>query len=138
MHVGFPVERVPAAESRNMSLSPKALVAKLAANRVLRRDRDRREFTRCLQRMPGYLAPSQFIFGAQASADAEVEFIADRDFVRREFAVELPPPEPEYRENMFRITDKDLRQIADATEALGSAGQEIVHAASRFTQASPR
>lgn len=135
-HVGFEVRQVPHTKPTNVSLSTKAMIAKLAANRMLPEEADRITFSKALRRKSGYRAASRFIFGQGAAAEVENRFCADRLCLEREFGVRIPDPQAETRENVFFLDATELHDIAGAAEHLGTRGQVVVDAASQFLRTS--
>jgi hypothetical protein len=131
-YVGIPPSDIPSSQSKNVSLSVKALIAKLSANRTLQTDDERHRFLRLLKRMPGFYASSQFIFGSDVVAAAERQFSKDREFLRGEFDRELPSPDPSERENMFFLDPGDLEEIGVVARKLGTSGNAVVDAARQY------
>jgi hypothetical protein len=123
-HLGFRRKRIPETPARNVSLSSKGLIATLAANR-LGAPQERERFVSALCRMPRFFAPSRFIFGPEAAAKAERTFAADREFLKKQFAVELPPPDLNAAARAFAIGEQDFADICAATQGLGDYGKAI-------------
>jgi hypothetical protein len=134
VHVGFPQHAMPRVKDINMSLSPKALIARLAMNRSGAPDRIGAAEA-LLAAMPGNRRPSQFIFGPEAFSKAERIFARDRKFIRNTFGIELLPPPPEARSNTFQIDTADLDDIAGAVRTLGPKADEIVEVARQYLRA---
>lgn len=131
-HLGFQPEQIPETPARNVSLSSKGLIATLAANRVGGAREERERFVSALRRMPRFFAPSQFIFGPGAAAEAERTFAADREFLSKQFAVELPSPDLNAAAGAFVIEEQDFGDICDATQGLGDYGSAIRDAARAY------
>jgi hypothetical protein len=129
-YVGFRSDDVPRSQSTNVSPSVKALIAKLSANRTLESADERHRFLRLLKQMPGYAAPSEFIFGSDAVAAAEPRFSEDRSFLRREFGLELPNEGT--RENMFFLDARSFEEIDVVARMLGPPGNAILEAAREY------
>lgn len=134
-YLGIPDGQVPAAPDKNVSLSIKALIAKLSANRVLRTDKERATFARMLKKMPGYHGSSRQMFGREAMIRAETHFSADRAFLLENFGIRLPEAEIG-NPCKFVLDVQALAEIATITRPLGQVGEEIVRAASEFTEGS--
>jgi hypothetical protein len=134
-YVGFIEGQIPEPEIKNSSLSTKALIAKLAANRMLRQKHERQMFWDALTKMPGYYASAQFIFGAGAAAEAERSFAADRQYLRDEFGIALPEPYLENRESMFFVDARDLDDIAIVARQLGEVSGTLIASAAQYLKA---
>jgi|SRR5579871_674634 len=131
-HIGFSPDQIPDSEWKNVSLSTKALIAKLAANRTMEPEDARQKFSVLLKKMPGYRAPAQFIFSPRAAARAETCFAADREFLRREFGIDLPELDPANRKSMFFLEPDDMADIAAIGEEFGAAAEPVVRVASDY------
>lgn len=119
-------------ERRNVSLSPKGLIATFAANQIAETADERLRYFTALRRLRPFFAPSLFIFGPQAAAEAEIRFHEDRQFLLAEFGVALPAPDIGDRQPKFSIDAKELQDIEAATRDLGPAGEAIVAVACRY------
>jgi hypothetical protein len=124
-HLGFAEGHMPATPMRNVSLSPQALVATLAANRVAGSSQDRDRIVAALRKMPNGFAPSQIIFAAQAIAEAEKEFARDREFLHESFGVDISIARDPQASGALQIGEADFDGIAAATAALGDAGAKV-------------
>jgi hypothetical protein len=125
---GFPQGQTTNQPPRNVSLSRKALVASLAANRVSVTPKERSSFVAALRRIPGFYAPSGFIFGTEAAFQAERKFRKDRNFLLRRFEVELPLAGFSKSSMPFAIDEKEFKQISEVSAKFGSYGQRILDA----------
>jgi hypothetical protein len=125
---GFPRGQIINQPPRNVSLSRKALVASLAANRVSVTQKERSSFVAALRRIPGFYAPSGFIFGKEAAFQAERKFGKDRNYLLRRFEVELPLAEFSESSVPFTIDETEFRQISEVSAKFGSYGQRILDA----------
>jgi len=134
-HVGFPDNRIPAAEMRNISLSSKGLIATLAANNVAAGSEDRQRYFMELRKMRGFFGPSGFIFGAEAALEASRRLQPDRQFLMNDLGIELPVPDLESPEGGLHLNDAELGDIRAITGVLGGEGEAIVEFASRFRRA---
>jgi hypothetical protein len=112
-HMGFPESAVPATHTRNVSLSTKALVATLAANRVCRNDQERAAVIAALNTMPRRFAPSEFIFGQGAVTAVEDVFRRDCTFLAKRFGVYCAQRE-ERQECRFSIGPDEFAEIETA------------------------
>lgn len=134
-HVGFAEHQIPKPERRNVSLSTKALIAKLAANRTLESKFDKRKGSlKYLKKMSAFKGSSRFIFSREAAATAELEFSSDREFLRSEFGVELPVLNLEEQENMFFLDAVEFSDIVQVTRKMGSDGEKIAEVARGFVR----
>ncbi|MBV9584077.1 MAG: hypothetical protein JO213_04230 [Alphaproteobacteria bacterium] len=124
-------------ERRNVSLSRKGLIATLAANHVAESFDERLRYFTALRRLRPFFAPSQFIFGPEAAARAEIQFRQDRQFLAAEFGVALPAPDIDNQPGRFAIDQRDLKDIEEATADLGPAGEAIVAVARRYLRSEP-
>jgi hypothetical protein len=129
-HVGFPDSQIPPPQIRNASLSIPMLIAKLAANRVLKAEYERRKFTRTLRETHSAKPGSLSIFGKGASADAERWFRADRQYLWDEFGIQFP--RSENCQSAFFIDGDGMAEIAAAVEGLGSAAHAILEIAKQY------
>lgn len=130
-HVGFPAQKLPQAQTTNVSLNPAGLIMKLAANRALPGEKISRKLRRRLKSMPEFGAPSQFIFGAQAAETAERLFSKDRLLLSEEFGIELPLPDVN-APNMFFVTEQDLAAIETLARNMDVDGRAILDVARQF------
>lgn len=133
-HLGFRPKRIPETPPRNVSLSSKGLIATLAANRLGGTPETRESFVSSLRRLPRFFAPSRFIFGPQASAEAEMIFAADREVLKKHFAVELPAPDFAAAAGAFAIEEQDFADICTATQELGDYGVAIRDAVREYVR----
>jgi len=131
-HVGFPADRIPSPEMRNVSLSPKGLIATLAANNVAASAFDRERYFEALRRMRPFFSPSVFIFGPRAAREANQKFEPDRQFLYEEFGIELPRRDDLERGSQLYLDERDLTDIRAATAELGAEGEAIAKFASTF------
>jgi hypothetical protein len=126
-HLGFaraPVDQPP----RNVSLSRPALVAALVANRVAVSQEERNGFVAALRRLPRFHAPAGFIFGTEATFEAERKFKKDRNFLLRRFDIELPLPDMPADRMAFRIDEQECGEISDIAARFGNFGERIIEA----------
>lgn len=128
MHVGFSENQIATPPMRNISLSPKSLLATLAANRIAANAEARDRIVGALRNMPGGYAPSQFVFGADAVLAAEKEFAPDRAFLREEFGIEFPANRAAHGTGILRISEEESADISVALSGLGAEGAEILEA----------
>jgi hypothetical protein len=129
-YVGFERSQIPGPQSRNASLSLPMLVAKLAANRVLKTEGELRRFARKLRTMNSTDGDSGSIFGPLACAEAEQWFAADRQFLADEFGIEFPTAE--ICRTGFFLEATGLDEIAVAVKDMGSAGDAILEIAGKY------
>lgn len=134
MYVGIEGD-IPEPETKNSSLSTKALIAQLCANRVLKHAQDRQMFWKALKQVPECYAPSQFIFGTSAAIEAELSFASDRAYLLDEFGVALSEPDLENRENRFFLEARDLAEISTAARQLGDSADALIDSATRYLRA---
>ncbi len=134
-HVGFPPERIPAAEMRNISLSAKGLVATLAANNVAATAGDRERYFVALRKMRRFFAPSKFIFSAAAAAEVSHRLKSDREFLESEMGVVLEAPDLASMECGLYLEDSEFEEIRTVTGALGDEGRAIADYAAHFQRA---
>jgi hypothetical protein len=134
-HIGFTEKQFADQPPRNVSLSRKALVASLAANRVAGSQEERNRFVAALRRMPGLHEPAGFIFGADAAFEAERGFRKDRNFLLRRFDIELPLPDFPQSAVSFGIDEIEFRQIAAIGTKFGSYGEKIIDGVRPYVRA---
>jgi hypothetical protein len=134
-HIGFAPDQVPPSETRNVSLSPKGLIATLAANNAAVGVEQRQRFVDALRRTPGFVGPSDFIFGGEAARQVAPIFQADRYFLEREFGIRLPARDLSIEENRFRLSDSDVNDIRAALVGFGHQGDALIEFALRFRRA---
>jgi len=125
MHVGFAEGQIAPPRKRNVSLSTKALIATLAANRAAASPEARDRIVAALRKMRGSYAPSQFIFGAESVAAAEAEFAPDRAFLRDGFGIEFPTRSASCGDGAFCIGEEEYADIAAALSDLGAEGDKV-------------
>jgi hypothetical protein len=131
-HFGFSPGQIGDAPRLNPSLSRKALIAVLAANRVAPSIPDRNAIFSALRQMPGFYGPSRPVFGAEAAVEAERKFAQDRNFLRKQFGVAFPAPNLARIGNAFVVDGPELSEIADATSELGDLGAAVREEVSRY------
>lgn len=131
-HIGFPDDKIPPAELRNVSLSSKALIAVLAANNVAKSPDDRERYFSALRKMRRFFGPSGFIFGREAALEASQRLQADRELLESEYDIVLPAPDLAAQDGGLYLKEGELAEISDVTGELGSEGKAIVEFASRF------
>jgi hypothetical protein len=135
-YVGFARHEIPEPERRNVSLSAKAMVAKLAANRVLQNEFDKRKGSiRVIKKMTEFKGPSQFIFGPEAAAEAERVFSSDRDFLRDEYHLQFPVPKLETEKSKFFLDADEFAEISQIADEMGNDGAKIVEIMRGFVRA---
>ena len=132
-HVGFARNQIPAIESELVAFGPKMLVVCLAVKEIPS-EWQRKSLQRALNRMPDTRAASGFIFGPDAAEFAERQFVADRQFLKDEFGIELVPPPPEARGNGLQIGEDEFADIAAVAKDFGADGQTVVDFARRFVR----
>lgn len=115
-----------------MGLSPKALIAIVAANKVMRSMRERRTALDAFAAMPNSHGPSGFIFGRKAAAHAECMFRHDRSFLQEELGVTVDPPDLQSLQTTFVLNRDELGDIVRASRQFGRAGDRIVELASQY------
>ncbi len=131
-HVGFPDDKIPPSELRNVSLSPKGLVATLAANNVAETPADRERYFNELRKMPKFFATSVFIFGPEAAAEADKIYELDRKFLRNQFKIEFPPRDVNAGKLGLFLAEPDIMDIRAVTASLGAEGAAIQDFAGQF------
>jgi len=129
-HIGFDESQIPIAQVRNASLSTPMLIAKLAANRVLKTETELRRFGKSLKEQDSATGSSASIFGALACEEVEHWFGADRKFLWDEFGIQFPVAET--RHAGFFLEQEDMDEIAAVVEGLADAGDAILEIASRY------
>jgi hypothetical protein len=135
LHLGFPEERLPPAEMRNVSLSPKALIATLAANNVAANSAGRERYFAAIRRMQRIFAPSKFIFSAQAALEASRAFQADRKFLEAEMGVVLPGADLSATDGGLYLDERELEEIREVMRPLGEEGHAVADYAAGFRRA---
>lgn len=118
-------------QRRNVSLSTKALIATLAANRVARGAAERAPIFAALRRLRRFRSPSRPLFSPAARRQVEDLFAGDRLYLAERFGVELPSPDPAAVDE-FRLSRDDLDDIARVTHELGELGAAVVEHATRY------
>ncbi len=131
-HIGFPDDKIPPSELRNVSLSSKALIAVLAANNVANSADDRERYFSALRKMRRFFGPSGFIFGREAALEASRRLQADRELLESEYDILLPAPDLTAQDGGLHLKEGELAEISAVTGELGSEGKAIVEFASRF------
>lgn len=124
-HIGFAQEGVPAAPVRNVSLSTKALIATLGANRACGDIETRARIGEAIQGLPGSFAPSEFIFGREAVSRAEEQFDPDVGFLRRRFGIEIRNQNPPKAARRFAISTDEFAEISSVLSNFGSVGEAV-------------
>ena len=130
-HIGFTRENMPAIESEMTAFGPKLLVLHLALKEIPSLER-RRMLRKAFSGMTDARATSEFIFGPGAAEVAELQFAADRQFLKAEFGIELVPPRLDVQGKGLRINAGEFTDIAAVAEDFGADGRKIVEFASRF------
>ena len=125
LHLGIPRSQIPDVPPRNVSLSIKVLIAVLAANRLALGESARKECFLALGKVSACYAPSRFIFGAGAAAEAERIFAEDRHFVRERFGIELPVPDL-VRSDAFIIERNEFDEISESMRDFGVSGPAVL------------
>jgi len=131
-YIGFSEEKIPEHRSMHIALSPKALIAKLSANRVLDTDKEVEEFMRRLRKCGNFHAYSQFIFGRVAATRAEQLFMRDRKNLEGEYSITLRAPGGSEQVNRFFVSAAELEEIAAITRSMGAKGGHLLAEVSRF------
>ncbi len=134
-HLGFAPQHIVDAPARNVSLGTKALVAMLAVNRVARTAEERNRLVSTLRRFLRSRAPAQFIFLPEAAAAAEQKFSLDRQFLREQFAVELPVPQVISGPRAFTIDAREFTEISKAASRFGDRGNSFREAIRPYVRA---
>ena len=128
-HVGFPPERIPAAEARNVSLSVKGLVATLAVNRIATlRDR-RTDLFAALRRQKGFYAPSRFLFDRASAQAVAPLFAADREALASRWKFAAPGLDLDAVEDEFRLDTREIDEIEATTAPLPAADRSALREA---------
>ncbi|HEY3779214.1 MAG TPA: hypothetical protein VGL35_14270 [Rhizomicrobium sp.] len=131
--LGFPVEQIPELPRRNISLGRTALVATLAANRLVETPQDRSRFNEALSRIPGRFAPSEMFFGKDAVARVRPMFAADRKYLRREFGVKLPRADLS-NASPFTLSENDFADIASAMASYADDRRPILDMVAHYVR----
>jgi hypothetical protein len=131
---GFAPERIPETAMRNVSLSRKALIATLAANRLSATRQDRVRFDAALHRISGRFVPSGVFFSGEAIARVRDVIAADRQFLRKAYAVKLPRRTRPKDANPLGIGEREFADIAAAVRELGTDGDRILEGARAYVR----
>jgi hypothetical protein len=121
--------------TRNVSLSRAALVASLAANRIAACGEERSKFVAALRRMPGFHAPAEFIFGADAAFAADDKFGKDRTFLLRRFDIEFQLPDFSTSPAPFGVDEAEFGRISAIAAQFGSFGQSLIEIVQPYLRA---
>lgn len=131
--VGFAPGQVKARELRNASLSVPMLIAKIAANKVLGTEGERRRFARILKGRKVTIAAGASIFGRQASAEADAQwFASDRQFLEKEFGIRFSVADRSNTESAFFLDANGLAEIAATVKDFGDKGDAILEMAKEY------
>jgi len=131
-YVGFAADQIMSPEIKNVSLSVPMLIAKIAANRVLATEEERRDFARRLKSRKMTTAVGASIFGGHASAEAEERwFAADRHFLENQFGIRFPVSKPN-DESAFFLDAMGFAEVAAAVNGLGPEGDAILELAREY------
>lgn len=120
-HLGFPPDRIPPGEARNVSLSVKGLIATLAANRVAASRAQRIRLFDALRRQRRFFAPSRFLFDAQSAQAAAPLFREDRERLALDWRFSAPAVDLARTRDEFRLTEAEAAEIAAACAPLDPA-----------------
>jgi hypothetical protein len=132
-YVGIPRQALPQTKTMNISMSPAGMIMKLAANRALPGEETSRKIRRKFKNTSEFGAPSQFIFGQEASRIAEPVFAEDRRILLQEFAIDLPLPDLN-SQNMFFVETQDMAMIETFARSIGIDAHAILGAARQFVR----
>ena len=136
-HLGFAPHQIYDVPFLNPSLSRKALIAVLAANRVAPTRRDRKAIVSALLKMPGFYGHSRPIFGREAAAKVERNIALDRNFLETRYGETFSAPDPAHAENAFVVNRQEFADIADATSNLGNLGAAVREEVGRYLRHAP-
>ncbi|MGH6876609.1 MAG: hypothetical protein ACREHV_04430 [Rhizomicrobium sp.] len=125
---GFSPGQIPQPPRRNVSLSRKALIATLVANRLSDAPEDRSRFDAGLRSISGRFASSEIFFGSEAIARVRRIISADRKFLRKEFGLQLPRRRLQLVNSPFVLNGDEFADIAAAMRDLGDNVNDILEA----------
>jgi hypothetical protein len=125
-HVGFPADRLPQSDLRNISLSKKMLIAMLALNREIESAEAAGIYGDALRKMKGRFSAFPVIFEREAIAAVAHRFAADREYLSREFNIELPPAALAAEPHALRISEHEFADIAGALKGIGPKSKRIL------------
>jgi hypothetical protein len=111
-HVGFSPQEIPEIPIVNRSPGIKAAIARLALNRAGIVGEPRTRSIVAQRALAEESSRGGFIFGPEAARAAEKCFLADREFLHREFGVVIRPPDLDSAQNIFRITEAEYSELA--------------------------
>jgi hypothetical protein len=124
--IGFAPPEDVVNESRNTSLSMKAMISTLAANTISTTAEERATCFATLRKMRNFFAPSRFIFDRETVNLVEPLFREDQIYLSQTSSITLPMLTEEDKEDRFFLTDRDLEEIAAVIPSLGVIGEEIL------------
>jgi hypothetical protein len=136
-HLGFPADKIPKSDMKNVSISTKVLIAKIAANQVMDSKEERRNFLDAFIQLPDVRRPSGFIFGREAAERADVVFAEDRKFLADEYGLQIVPPDIT-EENSFFLYPSEFDDIVKIANDFGDEGTEIVRYARQYVRDVPQ
>jgi hypothetical protein len=136
-HIGFAPHQIWDVPILNPSLSQKALIAVLAANRVAPTRQDRKAIVSALLKMPGFYGPSQPVFSREAVAKAEPYIALDRVFLETQYGETFRAPDSVRAENPFVVNRQEFADIANATSKLANLGVAVREEVGRYLRHSP-
>lgn len=135
-HIGFPPSSIPEVEAKRVSLSPRGIIIKLAINNLMPDKRSNRECYLKFRKLRDAHLPSQFIFGAEASARADEVYRPDREFLHSRFGVRTGDDHHVGRRpNALRLAPEEFDEVAAITKNLGQLGTDVLRYAARYVRA---
>ena len=133
---GFAPEQIPDTTMRNVSLSRKALIATLAANRLSETRQDRVRFDAALGKISGRFVPSEVFFGREAIARVRQVIASDRQFLRKEYGLQLPRRTRPKDANPLAISEHEFADIAAAMRGLDADADRILEGVRPYVRTS--
>ena len=91
-------------------------------------------YLRELKGTGGFLAKSEFIFDPAVGNEVQSIFDDDREWLRREFAVELPHVRANLQENRFFLTEPEFERMAEAVRRGGDKGEVVAERMRRYVK----
>jgi len=123
-HVGAAPDSSGEAAMHNVSLSTKALIATLAINRAVSSDLARNEMLAAIYALPGSFEPSKSVFSTDALALTEPVFERDRQFLHRNFDIELKTPRSG-SVTPFSLSEMDMEELTSALQGFDSRADAV-------------
>jgi hypothetical protein len=130
LRLGFSEHHLPDVPAKNVSLTPPTLIARLAANRIIRSPSKRKDFAESVRNLRRAPRRAGSIFHRETIAEVEALFRIDRQFISEEFGITLP--QPNLGGNVFFLDPHELAEIASAARKLGQDGEAIVEIAGSY------